>query len=191
MRAIASRFTTVARDRRASVLAETALILPVLITLVLGGLDVARFALLQQKLSRMVMGTTDMVSQGATVSIPELDIIFQASGTMLRPFAAGSSQVMFISSVSVTGAALPRVDWQRTGGGSLAGQTSKLGLAGGNATLPTGFAVESGGNAIFTEVYYDFSPMFMPILVPPTVLYHRAVFRPRQSSLTTLCVTPC
>lgn len=188
---LAERFADVTRDRRGMVLQETALILPLLITMMLGGYDVARFALLQQKLNRVVMTTSDMVAQGETISIPEVDIIFTATSTMVLPFTAGSSQVVILSSVSATGAALPKVDWQRKGGGTLTGVASKIGAVGANATLPPGFLVRAGENAIIAEVFYKFSPTFIPALVPPAVLYHRAVFRPRQSSLATLCANPC
>ena len=189
--AIIQRAVKLARDRRGMVLQETAIILPILILLMLGGYDIARFAFLQQKLSRMVMSTSDMVAQGATISIPEIDTIFSASSTMVQPFPAGSSQIMIVSSVSKTGNAAPKVDWQRSGGGTLAGQTSKLGAAAANATLPSGFLVRAGENAIVTEIYYKFTPVFLPDLILPTTLYHRAIYRPRQSSLTTLCAALC
>lgn len=191
IRAVAKRFVRLARDRQGMVLQETAFILPVLITLILAGFDVARLALLQQKLSRMVMSTSDMISQGATISIPEVDVIFNASSTMVQPFGAGANQIIIVSSVSATGVAAPKVDWQRSGGGTLTGKASKIGVAGANATLPTGFLVRNGENAIITEVYYQFAPMFLPAVILPGTLYHRAVFRPRQSSLTTLCTTLC
>lgn len=191
VRGIARRFAAVAGDRRGMVFPETAILMPVLITMMLGGFEVARFALLQQKLSRVVMTTSDMVSQGESISVPEINVIFDATSAMVQPFAAGPSQLVIVSSVSATGAALPRVDWQRIGGGTLTGVTSKIGAANQNATLPPGFLVRDGENAIIAEVYYKFTPMFMSALVPPSTLYHRAVFRPRQSTLSTLCPNPC
>jgi hypothetical protein len=188
---ITRRFVSLAGDRHGMVLQETDFILPVLITMILAGFDVARLALLQQKLSRMVMATSNMVSQGTTISIPEINTIFNASSTMVWPFGTGASQIMIVSSVSAVGAAAPKVDWRRTGGGTLADMTSKIGIAGANATLPPGFLVRNGENAIIGEVYYQFSPMFVPATILPSTLYHRAVFRPRQSSLTNLCASPC
>lgn len=185
------QFATILGDRRGMVLQETAIILPLLVTMMLGGYEIARFAVLQQKLSRTAMTTADMVSQGATISIPEIDTIFAATSTMLRPFPGGSSQRVIISSVSAVGAAAPKVDWQRMGGGTLTGVSSKIGVAGANATLPPGFLVRNGEDVIITEIFYSFTPTFTSDLVPPNIVYHRAMFRPRQGSLSTLCANPC
>lgn len=188
---IARRFAALASDRRAMVLQETAVIMPLLVTMMLGGYDVARLSLLQQKLSRVVMTTSDMVSQGETISIPEIDIIFNATGTIIQPFGDLASQIVIVSSVSTTGAAPPKIDWQRMGGGTLPGNLSKIGTANNNATLPPGFVLRDGDNTIITEAYYKFVPLFSAALVPETVLYHRAMFRPRQSTLSVLCANPC
>jgi hypothetical protein len=137
------------------------------------------------------MSTSDMVSQGETISIPELDVIFTAASTIMMPFTVGADGVVIVSSISATGGAAPRVVWQRSGGGTMAGMASKIGAVNGNAALPTGFVVRDGENVIITEVYYDFSPLFAPDIVAPQELYHRAMFRPRFGTLTTLCANPC
>ena len=179
------------RDRRGSVLAEAAVIMPLLVLLLLGGYDIARLALLQQKLSRTTIAAADIVSQGETISQPEVDSILSATGTMMVPFTTGASQQVVVSSVSRTGAANPKVDWQRLGGGTLSGVTSRIGAVGADATLPAGFLVRDGENVIIAEIFYQFSPTFLVDLFPANILYHRAMFRPRVISLSTLCATPC
>jgi Flp pilus assembly protein TadG len=191
-RAFVRRFATIVRDRRGVVLQETAIIMPLLVTMILGGYEIARFAILQQKLSRTVMTTSDMVTQGGTISKPEIDLIFAATSTMIQPFAGGPSQLVIVSSVSAVGAAAPKLVWQRTGGGTLTGVTSKIGtVVGGNVTLPPGFLVRPDTDVIIAEIFYNFTPTFIPALVPPHVVYHRAIFSPRQGSLTALCDDPC
>lgn len=188
---IGSIWSAFRRDRCGMVMQETAIILPLLITMLLGGYEIARFALLQQKLSRTTMTAADLVSQGDTISVPEVDSILSATATMMRPFTTGPAQLVIVSSVSATGAMPPKVDWQRTGGGSLTGVTSSIGIVGGDATLPAGFLVRSGENVIVAEIFYQYSPTFMADLVPSRILYHRAIFRPRVASLSTLCGSPC
>lgn len=167
-------------------MAETAVVLPVLITMILGGVEVARFAVLHQKLDRLAMVTSDMVSQGQTISAAELDVIMAASTTVLKPFRMGADGTIVVTSVTASGGAPPRVAWQRRGGGTLPGAASKFGGPGNNATLPPGFQVRDSETAIIAEVYFDFSPMFIPDLLPPQRIYRRAVFRPRAGTLETL-----
>lgn len=190
-RKVIDRLIRLAADRRGMVFQETAIIMPILVTMMLSGYDIARFAFLQQKLSRMVMSTSDMISQGTTISTNEITTIFDAASTMTQPFPAGASQIMIVTSVGKTGANPAKVMWQRSGGGTLAGQTSKIGAVNANATLPAGFTVKDGEDVIITEVYYHFEAVFMPEMILPTTLYHRSLFRPRQSNLTTLCNPSC
>jgi Flp pilus assembly protein TadG len=184
----AGRWVALGHDRRGVALLETALVIPVLIVMLLGGYEVARYALLQQKLTRTVISTADLVTQGETISAPELDSILSAASFMMQPFADESAQNIIVTSITATSAGVPKIDWQRPGGGSLTGVASKLGTTvGATATLPTGFTVAANTNAIFAEIFYQFSPTFAADIVPPQTLYQLAVFRPRVTALSTLC----
>lgn len=179
------RWRAFAADSRAVVLAEMAMAMPVIIALALGGFEIARFILLQQKLDRLAVTVADMVSQSESITAGQLDQIFAATGPIMTPFVIGGDGVVIVSSVSATNGQGARVSWQRSGGGSLV-EASELGAVSQAATLPTGFVVRDGENAIIAEAYYDFTPMFVPDLVPARRLYHRALFRPRFGALTSL-----
>jgi Flp pilus assembly protein TadG len=174
------------RDKRGSLLIETGFVIPVLATMTLGGIEVARYALLQQKLDRLATTTSDMVSQSEAISVADINVILTATTSIMNPFTFGAEGVVVITSVSATGALPPKIDWQRSGGGSLSGAVSKIGSPGQNATLPPGFLVRSGENVIISETFYQFTPMFVSSVVSQSTLYHSAFFRPRLSSLTTL-----
>jgi hypothetical protein len=182
---ILRRWRAFAADRRAVVLAEMAMAMPVVIVIALGGFEVARFALLTQKLDRLSVTVADLVSQSTAMSTTRLNQIFAAAGPIMTPFGIGGDGVVIVSSVSASNGSGARIAWQRSGGGSLA-QTSALGAVSQPAVLPTGFVVRDGENAIIAETYYNYVPMFVPTLVPPRRLYHRAMFRPRFGSLASL-----
>ena len=61
-------------DRRGALLVETAMTIPVLITMVLGGIEVTRFVLLRQSLDRAATTVGDLVSQAPKLT--EDDIPF-------------------------------------------------------------------------------------------------------------------
>lgn len=173
------------RDRRGSILAEFALSFPVLVLLILGGVEIGRYILLQQKLEGIAVGIADLVSQAETLTVAEVDDLFAAVDHIARPFSLGSDGLVIVSSVSASNGNPPQVNWQRTGGGT-GSATSAIGAPGEAATLPAGFVVRDGETVIVGEVYYSFSPFFGQSILPSSELYNRAMFRPRFGALTSL-----
>ncbi|HEU0071282.1 MAG TPA: TadE/TadG family type IV pilus assembly protein [Alphaproteobacteria bacterium] len=172
-------------DRRAVVLTEMAMSMPIIITIALAGFEIARYSLIQQKLDRLAATVADMVSQATSMSNAQLTQIFAATGPVMSPFAITDDGVIIVTSVSATSGSGARVSWQRSGGGTMV-QASEVGTVSQLAVLPAGFVVRDGENVIIAETYYNYSPMFIPALVPPRQLYHRAMFRPRFGVLSTL-----
>jgi len=173
-----------ARGEDGTSLAEFAIMVPIMTTLLLGGVDVARLAFLQQKLDRAASTVGDMVSQGQTITTAQLNDIFNSVAPVIQPFPTGPGLVI-VTSVGASGGAAPVINWQRSGGGSLAA-TSAIGQPGQAPVLPTGFTVRDGETVIIAESFYDFTPIFLPATVLPRQVYHRAMYRPRLGSLTTI-----
>ncbi len=153
--------------------------MPVLSLLLLGGVELGRYVLLNQKLDRSVMTLSDLVASTTSVSIAEIDQIFNATSLILDPFPLGAQGAVVISSV-VDDSGTPTIEWQRTGGGSLS-VTSAVGVQGGNATLSDNDLVDAGQGVIIGEVFYEYQPWFTD-LIPSSVIRHQSVFRPRQSN---------
>lgn len=170
------------RDQRGSVMVEAAVAMPVLVFVLLGGVEVARFALLQQKLSRTAAATADLISQMEELTVNDLDDLYNAAQFVIRPFNLNDG-VVIVTSISKDGGNPATIDWQCFGAGSLAA-TSDLGTPGNDATLPTGFSMDSGESVIFAEVVYDFTPVLFPDVVDTQQIRHRAVFRPRFGALS-------
>ena len=171
-------------DRGGALIAEIAALIPVIIVLLLGGSEVARYALLNQKLARVSTSMGDLVAQAETLTQSDVNNLMASVPHVAWPFDFQHDGVVIITSVSAP-AGTPIVNWQVAGaGGFLA--TSKIGLPGGAATLPDGMTVAVGDTVIISEVYFNFAPVFFAEVAPATVLYHKAMFRPRLGSLNTL-----
>jgi Flp pilus assembly protein TadG len=183
MRRLLRRFSS---DKRGALIAEFAAAMPVLVILLLGGVEVSRFALLNQRMDRLATVMGDLVAQAETLTENDLTQLFQATSHVAWPFDMATRGVVIISSISIPppGTTTTKITWQRHTG-SLAAN-SQLGAQGATPTLPSGLAVATGQTLIVAEVYYDFSPMLIGALVPPHRIYHRAFFRPRIGALTTL-----
>ncbi|HEX9791023.1 MAG TPA: TadE/TadG family type IV pilus assembly protein [Kiloniellales bacterium] len=173
-------------DRRGGVMVEFAMIIPILVFVLLAGVDVVRFAMLQQKLSRAATSMADLVAQYPTMSQTQLDQLFLSVQHIITPFPLGSSGRVIVSSISKADVASPVVvDWQRFGAGT-ASAVSAFGVQGGNAVLPAGFSVDAGQGLIVAEIFYDFDPLLNTAVVPPRRVTHNAIFRPRFGALSAL-----
>jgi Flp pilus assembly protein TadG len=159
--------------------------MPVLLLLMLGSAEMARFVILHQKMDRVATTISDLVSRAETISESQLDDIFEAIGEVATPFDIANLGVVIVSSVTNPDGDGAVVVWQRSGGGSYSG-TSQIGTEGGSATLPTGFEVREGETAIISEVYFDFTPFLSELIVEPQVIYRNAHHRPRLGTLQTV-----
>lgn len=177
------------RDSRGAVLAEFAMAFPILVTMTLGGVEIGRYVLLQQKLNSVAVETADLVAQtnSTAITTADLDNIFMAVSHVMTPFALDTNGVVIVTSVSKSNGGPITVNWQRSGGGTGAG-TSQIGMPGGSATLPAGFVVRDGEAVIVSEVFYNYQPMFSMswIPIPASALYNEALYRPRFGTLSTL-----
>jgi Flp pilus assembly protein TadG len=174
-------------DRRGGIIGEFAAAMPVLVLMLLGGVEVSRFALLNQKMDRLATAMGDLVAQAETLTTAELNQLFLAAEHVAAPFDVQTKGRIIITSASVpTGqpAGSPAIiNWQRAVGTVTA--TSSIGAVGGQAQLPSGLNVAQH-TIIAAEVFYEFTPLLVSALVPTQRIYHRAFFRPRIGALTTL-----
>jgi Flp pilus assembly protein TadG len=174
-------------DRRGALIAEFAAAMPVLVILLLGGVEVSRFALLNQRMDRLATVMGDLVAQAETLSENDVTQLFQATGHVAWPFDMATKGNVIISSISIPAppaAQTPKITWQRHIGGLVS--SSQIGAQNAAPTLPGGLTVATGQTLIVAEVYYDFSPMLIGSLVLAHRIYHRAFFRPRIGALTAL-----
>ena len=173
-------------DRSGASLIELGFAMPILMMLLLGGVEIARYVLLHQKLDRVSSSIADLVSQSETVSVAQLQDIFDAARFVAKPFDLPASGTVIVSSISnPIGTPGTKVNWQESGAGNIPA-TSKVGAPGAAATLPTGFTVADGQTIIMAEVFFDYVPWIVGNFTSASQIYHRALFRPRYGGLTSL-----
>ncbi|MBN4016653.1 pilus assembly protein [Rhodospirillaceae bacterium AH-315-P19] len=156
------------KDQRGSVLVEIAFILPILVTMMLAGVELSRYVLLQQKLDAIAITTADLVSQREEISAATVDQIFAAAGHVIAPFTFGADGIVMVTSVSASGGNGPRVDWQRSGGGMLSA-SSTIGTPGGGGDASSWF---SGSR--WRERYHFGSLLQLFAIVADGVFYEHA-----------------
>lgn len=184
MRTLFRNFFEKLADRRGTVAVEFALMLPILTTLMLASFEIGRYAILYQKVDRVASTMGDLVSQSQTISNTDINNLMAAVPNIMIPYSLTTLGKVIVSQVGMV-SGVPKVNWQRTGGGTYAG-TSKIGAQGATATLPSGLTVSATESLIVAEVYYNFTPFIFAAVAPAKVLYRPAYFRPRIGDLTTI-----
>ncbi len=177
-------FRHLVKDKKGSLAVEMAMAMPVLAGLLLSGIEVTRFVMLNQKIERASATMADLVSQAETLAEGDLNDLFLASGYVIEPFDLAGDGRVIVSSIGKTGVADAQVHWQRAfGAGSGA---SIFGNEGTAAILPEGFEIRDGESIIVAEAFYDFVPVFSQSVISESTLSRYYILRPRFGSLAVL-----
>lgn len=173
---------------------EFAIIIPFIMALLMGAIEVTRFILITQKVEKVAVTIADVTSQGSTISTAQLDNIIIASQQVMLPYTFDTNGYVIITSVKQTGTFSgtnpPRVNWQYRGGGTWT-QASLIGSPGTSATLPNNMTLFDKDNIIITEVFYSYTPLISGNgVISGTSLYKVGVFKPRLGDLSTLSALP-
>lgn len=163
---------------------EFALCAPVLMLLLLGSIEGSRFLIINQKEEKIAFTVADVVAQSTDLTTAGIDQLLAATQDMMNPYTFGANGIIMITSVTKNTGQNPVVNWRYSGGGTLTGQTSRIGNVGAAATLPTGFTLNDRDNIIIAEVFYRFTPMISGQLFGAQTLYKRSLYKPRLGELT-------
>lgn len=168
---------------------EMAIALPFLVSLLLSGVEVTRYILLNQKLERASTTIADLAAREETISESTIADIFEITEEVMRPFQIDANTTVILSSIIKSGSAAPKVVWQRSYGTSNTPSSgSQYGVTGEDAKLPSSFVMRSGEGVITAEVAHDFKATFLDDLIPDVTLFKDAIYRPRYGAQYT--VTP-
>ena len=175
----------VLRSTRGNAAIEFAFVLPILVVVLLGTVEMGRFVQLYMKVQNVAGNVGDIMSRPEQVSAGDLASLFSASPVMMNPFEAGANLRIIVSGVVVPGPdEPPEVAWQSAGGGSLA-VASQVGAVGSVATVPEGLVTFGGEALIVAETVYAYDPWLLGI-VPDQIVRETAYFRPRRGTLATM-----
>ena len=185
MTAAKTKWQKMWRNEEGIAFLEFALALPILMALLLGGIEISRYVQASQKIDKVTHTIVDLVAQAPTVSRGELDQIMLAVEHIMTPLRFGDDGVIIISCVGYNDRGQLRVKWQYRGGGTFA-RNSNIGAVNSAPTLPTGFVIEERENVIIAEAFYFYEPLVNEEIVSPIEFYRTAFYLPRLGELDTL-----
>jgi Flp pilus assembly pilin Flp len=180
------------RDRRGAVFVEAALLLPLFAIAVVAFVDVSRYMQLTARADRIASGVADLVSRADQIrDKPAYDpltslstdtgVFFEMARVIAEPEDLAKGGVVIASITG--GAAAAKVNWVRSDGAIQDVSTGRLQAI---APLPEGMPF------VVAEVFLPFQPVvignkaLLGTIGFDSVIYRRAVFRPRSASLTAL-----
>lgn len=181
------------RDQRAVSAVEFALLLPLMLTLYIGGTELGQAISVYRKVGQTAFTLADLVSQVANLTTSDMNNVMAASTAVMSPYPATGAS-MIVSALCYSSAGKLTVDW------SVANSSETPWTAGAappsTVTVPTNILVK-GTDTIVAYVTYSYDTGFAPFLkdaAGSTVikLSDIAYLRPRISSFISYnSVTKC
>lgn len=165
------RLLLLARDRRGGAVVEFALILPFMLLLVLGAVEVISVIEAQRRVSHVAYAIADLVAQERTISATELNDIFVGGKLLMTPLSATPlGQRVASFPADHTGVLSATPDWS---------QEAPTKYAGSQGLTPPSGTTGADQSVIVADVSYTYTP-FVHWVLPTTFTFQkRAVLRPR------------
>jgi Flp pilus assembly protein TadG len=148
---IAPRFVKrFARDDSAAAAVEFALIVPLLITLIFGGIDITESVTARRKAVQASSTMSDLVAQDDEISQAQMNNVFMAGAAIMTPFDSSRLETI-VSSVRIDANKVARVAWSQA-------QHTSARVAGATFTLPEKLLIPDT-SVVVAEVRYRYTPV--------------------------------
>lgn len=170
---LARRF---ARDARGVSAVEFALILPLMMTLYLGGAEISQAIAASRKTTLVSRTVADLASQSSTITNAQMSALLDASAAVITPYSSSKLKVT-VSQVKIDANGAATVEWSDTRGGTIHG-------TGSTADVPAALKVPNTW-LIWTEAEFTYEPAIGHVVTGPITLKDQMYMRPRLSDKVT------
>jgi len=172
------RLAELARDQRGVSAVEFAMLLPLMLTLYLGGVEVSQGVAADRKVTLTARAVADLVAQSTSITDTQMTDIKSAATAVSAPFSSANLKLT-VSQVKITdtqGDAV--IDW------SDASANNTARAVGAPVTLPTALKTCSGPPCylIWGEVQYSYRPVIGYVVTGTLTLKDQIYMRPRQGN---------
>lgn len=158
MRGCFSRYWTSERGLAA---VEFAFVLPILLTMLLGLVELSQALSLRADVTNMASTGSDLIAQESTVASTDLTNVYNALGAMVFPFDPTKATITLTSVIDGGVGNPPKVAWSCTQGGSLEIKGSAPSVA-----LPAGLITAGDGSSvIWSRITYAYNSPISYFLV--------------------------
>ncbi len=166
-----------ARDRDGVSAVEFAIILPFMLTLYLGGVELGEGLSIKFKTTLAARTVTDLASQYVALDGPTMQNILGATSTVLSPYPA-TGVVVTLTELTVNASGKGVVQWSCSLNGTAYTVNKKL-------AMPTNLQT-SGITVLYGEVTYPYTPSLGYAITGTFNIYQNMYFYPRLASTISL-----
>jgi Flp pilus assembly protein TadG len=159
-------------DKRGVSAVEFAMLLPLMITLYIGGVEVSSAIAVDRKVTLVARTLGDLVAQSTSVNATDMTNILNAATSVVQPYSPSLIQVT-VSRVDVDANSIAKVVWSKTKNGSARGANSVV-------TLPAALNT-ANTSLIWAESQYAYTPTIGYVITGTMTLRDQIYMRPRLS----------
>jgi Flp pilus assembly protein TadG len=188
---LARCFTAFRRDRAGVSALEFAFVLPLMLTIYIGSFELSQGLSAKTKVSQTARTVTDLVSRSTTITASQMSDIFQATNTIMSPFAIPTSQfVLVVSTINID------ANSNATIGQSCASDGNTYYTPGETVTTVPAALIVPSTQLIWGTASYTYSPFLVRggapfyTMVGPVSLADQMYMSPRMSPTVSL-PSPC
>lgn len=166
------------RDKRGATAVEFALIMPILLMIYVGMVQVCQGFMADKRAGHAAAIVGDMIAQNATLNASQVENVLAAGDRIMRPFSVENLTIRVTSVDQTSGT--PKVVWsQARGDGEALPPLSK----GAEVELPA-HLLAGGGPVIVTESQYVYQPLVKldKLTIPP--FSHTTYHPPRNAAVS-------
>lgn len=160
------------RDKRGISAVEFAMLLPLMVTLYLGGVEVSQAVAIDRKVTLIARTVADLIAQVTSVNSTDMTDILAASAAVVAPYPDTKLKIV-VSRVDIDGSSVAKVIWSKTKNGSARAVNSTV-------TLPSALTV-ANTSLIWAETSYDYKPTIGYVITGTMTLKDQIFMRPRLS----------
>jgi Flp pilus assembly protein TadG len=165
-----------AEERRGLAAVEFAMLLPLMMTLYLGSVEISTAVAIQRKVDLTAHALADLSSQYTAIKNADMTNILNAASDIIVPYNAAQLQSV-VSELSIDGNGQATVVWSDT----LNGTARTVGTV---VNIPSNLAV-ANTYLILGETQYSYNPSYGFVITGGATLSDQIYMRPRQSSSIT------
>jgi Flp pilus assembly protein TadG len=170
---VPKRLIRLAKDEGGVSAVEFAMILPLMVTLYLGGVEVSQGVAIDRKVTLVARTVADLTSQTASVTTKDVTDILDASGAVLAPYPTSNAKVT-VASIKIDANKAMTMEWSQS-------------KPAGSVTMPTipPDLVVANTYLIWGEATYTYKPVVGYVLTGTLNLKDQIFMRPRLSDKVT------